>query len=82
MKKILVEIVWCVVLYFGGCTITGAVGGMMAGSSCHDTATAARVGREAGAKIVTDNRAYIGIGALVLTAIGSCAGIFPGTRED
>ncbi len=79
--KILAEIVWCVVLYFGACMVTGGVAGAIVGSRCPDAETASRMGAQAAAQVVADNRIYLAGGAMVLTAVGTCLGILPGTRE-
>ena len=81
MRKILSEIVFCVVLYSVACGVTGAIAGMTAGGRSSGSATAARAGQQAGARAVADHQGYLCVGAVVATAIGSCLGILPGTRE-
>ena len=79
LKRVLFGVLWCVVIYFLACILTGAVAGAIAGS--RDSANASAVGAQAGAKAVADLRGYIFAGAVGLSAIGTWAGVLPGTRS-
>ncbi len=78
VRRILFGVVWCVVLYFGACMVTGGVAGAMAGN--RDPANAAVVGRRAGSEAVGALRGYFVVGALLLSVGGTWAGVLPGTR--
>lgn len=78
VKRTLFGILWAGVFYFLACVVIGAIAGGIAGSK--DPANAALAGQQAGFNAVAPNRIYIGAGAIVLSAILSCAGILPGTK--
>jgi hypothetical protein len=77
-RRIIFGVVWCVVLYFGACMITGGIAGGQAGAK--DPANAAAVGAVAGAKAVEALRVYFLMGALAIATVGTAAGILPGTQ--
>jgi len=74
VKRILIGLVWFVAIYFGTCMMTGAVVGGIAGSN--DPQNAAVAG--AAARIVGALRNYFLIGAILITGIGTWAGVLPG----
>lgn len=78
LKRIVLGVLWCVVFYFGACMITGAVAGAIAGGS--DPNNAAEAGAQAGFQAVTALRGYYAIGAVVLSGLGTWAGVLPGTH--
>lgn len=78
MKRVLFGVLWCIVLYFGACMLTGAIAGGMAGGD--DPAHAYEAGAQAGAEAVKAWRGYYLVGAVVLAAAGTWTGWLPGTR--
>jgi hypothetical protein len=78
MKRLLFGVLWCIVLYFGACFLTGAIAGGMAGGDDPDRAFEA--GSQAGAKAVSALRIYLIVGAVVLGGVGTWVGYLPGTR--
>ncbi|HEV2968960.1 MAG TPA: hypothetical protein VGY55_03155 [Pirellulales bacterium] len=82
MKKVLFAFLWFVVLYFVACFLIGAVAGGIAGSHHPESVAAAQqAGMIAGARAVSEYRLLIVAGAMLLSAMGSVAGVLPGTRE-
>jgi hypothetical protein len=81
MKRVFFAFVWFVVIYFVTCMIVGGIAGGIAGSKHpNDMATAQRAGGIAGAKAVEENRLIILLEAVLLTALGTVAGVLPGTK--
>lgn len=78
MKRVFFGLVWCVVFYFVGCMLAGAVAGGIAGY--HHPEAAAEAGRLAGIKVVQEYRPFIIFGAVTLAVLGSGAGYLPGTK--
>lgn len=80
MKRILVGMVWCVVLYFVACIMIGAVAGAIAGAN--DPENAAKARAEAGARVVGGNRPLILLGSTAVGVLGTVVGWLPGTKAD
>jgi hypothetical protein len=78
VKRILFGFLWCVGFYFAGCALVGAVAGAIAGAK--DPANASQVGAMAGTSAVEALHVYIFAGAVLLSVVGSWAGLLPGTR--
>lgn len=78
MKRVVFGILWCVVIYFGACMITGGIAGGIAGND--DPKNAFESGAQAGAKAVSALRLYFFIGAVLISLVGTLLGCLPGTR--
>jgi hypothetical protein len=82
MKRALFAFLWFIVIYFVVCGVLGGVAGGIAGSKHPESSTAAhQAARIAGARVVRENRLLILAGAVLLSAMGSVAGVLPGTGE-
>ncbi len=79
MKRVISGIAWCAAIYFVLCLLIGAITGVIAGVI--DPANALKAGHEAAIRTVSSVRVYIIAGAVALSAIGTWAGILPGTGE-
>jgi hypothetical protein len=79
MKRVVFGILWCVVIYFGACMITGGIAGGIAGSD--DPKDAFESGAQAGAKAVSALRLYFLFGAVFIALVGTWLGWLPGTRQ-
>jgi hypothetical protein len=78
--RIVFGLIWFAVFYFGACAITGAiVGGMAANRTKGDPSA---VAAHAASRTVLSLRGYFAVGAGLLAAAGTCAGILPGTRPS
>jgi hypothetical protein len=71
-------LVWCLVLYFGACFVTGAIAGGIAGGK--DPANAAAAGARASMETVVPLRPYSFAGAVIHSAAGASFGVLPGTH--
>jgi amino acid transporter len=80
VKAMILGIVWCVVLYFVGCFLVGAVAGAIAGATDPDNASAA--GAQAGAAVVSSYRLIIFLGAIAVASVGTSCGVLPGTQRN
>jgi hypothetical protein len=80
MKRILLAIVWCVVLYFLGCVLVGGIAGGLATANIRPGEDASAIGAAAGARVVGGNRPLIGAFAAALAILGSYFGFLPGLR--
>jgi hypothetical protein len=82
MKRALIAFLWFVVIYLVACGVIGGVAGGIAGSQhSNSIAAAQQAGQFAGAQAVSENRLLIVAGAILLSAMGSVAGVLPGTKE-
>ncbi len=82
MKKLLFGILWTVVIYFGTCMTVGAIVGAIAGSKPGlSQADIQYVAQAAAEKAVSENLLLIAAWAVLSSALGSVAGILPGTGD-
>lgn len=78
VKRLLFGLLWFVVLYLLACCITGGIAGGITGSQDPANATFG-AGAKAGAEAVSALRGYLLAGSVLLSALGTWAGILPGT---
>jgi hypothetical protein len=78
VKRFVFGFLWCVGFYFAGSFLVGAIAGAIAGAK--DPANASQVGAVAGTNAVQALRIYILGAAVLLSSLGSWAGVLPGTR--
>jgi hypothetical protein len=79
VKRILLGFLWCVVIYFVACFVVGAVAGGIAGA--RDLSNSSVVGQKAGAEAVDAFRGLILLGSILISGLGTWAGILPGTKS-
>jgi amino acid transporter len=81
-KTILFGLLWFVVIYFVLCVIIGGVAGYSAGSHYPDSSEAGiEAARMAGYRVGRQYGLLILVGAALLSAMGSVAGVLPGTKQ-
>jgi hypothetical protein len=78
VKRILLGLGWCVVIYFVACFTVGAVAGGIAGAQ--NPSNASMVGQKAGTEAVEAFRGLILLGSLLISGLGTWAAILPGTK--
>jgi hypothetical protein len=81
-KTILFGLLWFVVISFVLCVIIGGVAGYSAGSHYPDGSEAGfEAARMVGYQVGRQYRLLILAGAALLSAMGSVAGVLPGTKQ-
>ena len=80
MKRFLFGLLWAVVFYFVFCAVVGGIAGGQAGGKLKDSRAASAAGAKAGAEATQRWLPSILGGSVVLAAVGSVAGILPGTK--
>lgn len=78
MKRVLLGILWCIVIYFAACSLIGAIAGALTGAA--NPGQAATLGFQAGFDTVSAVRGYILAAAALLATFGVRNGVLPGTR--
>jgi hypothetical protein len=79
VKRTLFGFLWCVVIYFAASFVVGAVAGGIAGAK--DSSNSSIAGQRAGADAVEAFRGLILLGSLLISGLGTWAGILPGTKS-
>src|SRR5437762_14267301 len=80
VKRLIVGIVWCVLLYFGTCVLVGGVAGFIATATIEPGQDPSEVGGRAGANAVQAARPFILLAAVGIAGGGAYFGVLPGTR--
>jgi hypothetical protein len=80
IRRIVFGVVWCVVIYFAACVVTGGIAGGIAGGQNPENAAAA--GAQAGSQAVEALRGYLFLGAALLAILGTWTSFLPGTHVE
>lgn len=82
MKRFLIGAGWFAIFWLGTSMLGGMVVGAMASAGTTDPSQAAQLGAEAGAAFGTQYGGLILIGSLAAAAVGTLAGLLPGTTAE
>jgi hypothetical protein len=82
MKRFVLGVGWCFLIWLGSLMIAGAVLGAIAGASAGDPTTGAQAGQRVGAEFGRHYGGLFLLGSIAVSAIGTVTGWLPGTRPE
>jgi len=82
MKRFVIGVGWCFLIWLGSLVVAGAVLGALAGASAGDPITSAQAGQRVGAEFGAHYGPLFLLGSIAVSVIGTATGWLPGTRPE
>jgi len=82
MKRFVIGVGWCFLIWLGSLMVAGGVLGAIAGASAGDPTTGAQAGQRVGAEFGRHYGSLLLLGSIAVSVIGTATGWLPGTRRE